>query len=332
MLTKLFLELDPTYATKLRHVWLLRDVPMKVRAHLALPDTDQGIDLIAETHDGEFWAVQCKYRDSADASLSWREVSTFTGLTFGICKNISYSLIAFSGDRYADLLKDGERIGFIASDTWHALGEEFFARVHAKLAHQPAELSPLAPRPHQARAIEQARSYFSEPANTRGKLIMPCGTGKSLTAFWIARELEARTILVAVPSLALMRQTLRVWLREFAASGQGGEVDWLCVCSDESVGARERDDAAVYAQDLGVPCVTDQGEIAAWLGRTARDAARGLQHLPERPGARGRGRVRPGRCSTSASWMRRIRRLGRKAHSLAICFLMRMCTLIGASL
>src|SRR3954453_7825904 len=145
LLTKLFLQLDPIYATKPRQVWLLRDVPMKVRAQLALPDTDQGIDLIAETHDREFWAVQSKYRDSADASLSWREVSTFTGLTFGICRKISYSLIAFSGDRYADLLKDGERIGFLASDTWHALGEEFFARAQtgralaaaARGAHHP---------------------------------------------------------------------------------------------------------------------------------------------------------------------------------------------------
>ena len=51
-------------------------------------------------------------------------------------------------------------------------------------------------------------------------------------------------------------------------------IDWLCVCSDESVGARERDDAAVYAQDLGVPCVTDQGEIATWLGRSAKGRVR----------------------------------------------------------
>src|SRR4051794_41980702 len=115
---------------------------MKVRAQLALPDTDQGIDLIAETHDGEFWAVQSKDRDSADASLSWREVSTFTGFTFGICKNISYRLIAFFGDCYGALLKDGEPIGFIASDTWHALGEQLFARTNAKLAHPPAGLSP----------------------------------------------------------------------------------------------------------------------------------------------------------------------------------------------
>ncbi len=57
---------------------------------------------------------------------------------------------------------------------------------------------------------------------------MPCGTGKSLTAFWITQELEAQTVLVAVPSLALMRQTLHVWLREFAAS-ESSDVSWLCV-------------------------------------------------------------------------------------------------------
>ena len=43
---------------------------------------------------------------------------------------------------------------------------------------------------------------------------MPCGTGKSLTAYWIAEALTAKTILVAVPSLALVRQSLADWTRE----------------------------------------------------------------------------------------------------------------------
>ena len=37
---------------------------------------------------------------------------------------------------------------------------------------------------------------------------MPCATGKSLTAFWIAQALDAKSIVVAVPSLALIRQSL----------------------------------------------------------------------------------------------------------------------------
>ena len=44
---------------------------------------------------------------------------------------------------------------------------------------------------------------------------MPCGTGKSLTAFWIAEKMKSKSILVAVPSLALLQQTLKVWTREF---------------------------------------------------------------------------------------------------------------------
>ena len=94
---------------------------------------------------------------------------------------------------------------------------------------------------------------------------MPCGSGKSLTAYWIAGKLDARRIVIAVPSLALIRQTLKVWLRETMANRQA--VEWICVCSDESAGRIERDDVTVLRQDLGVPCLTDPDDIAAWLKR-----------------------------------------------------------------
>ena len=44
-------------------------------------------------------------------------------------------------------------------------------------------------------------------------------------------------------------------------------VEWICVCSDESAGRIERDDVTVLRQDLGVPCLTDADDIAAWLKR-----------------------------------------------------------------
>jgi predicted helicase len=36
---------------------------------------------------------------------------------------------------------------------------------------------------------------------------MPCGTGKTLVQLWAAERLSAKTILVLVPSLALLSQT-----------------------------------------------------------------------------------------------------------------------------
>jgi predicted helicase len=92
---------------------------------------------------------------------------------------------------------------------------------------------------------------------------MPCGTGKSLTAYWIAEALKAKTILVAVPSLALVRQSLTDWTREFLAHRV--KPDWLCVCSDETVGDLEGDKFVGEVYDLGLPTHTDPNEIAALL-------------------------------------------------------------------
>jgi superfamily II DNA or RNA helicase len=115
------------------------------------------------------------------------------------------------------------------------------------------------PRPHQSAAITAAKNHFVRGGAARGRLIMPCGTGKSLTAYWIAAALEAKTILVAVPSLALVRQSLTDWTREFLAHGI------LCVCSDETVGNLERDEFVGEVYDLGLPTHTDTKEIAVLL-------------------------------------------------------------------
>ena len=264
-LVKAYLLLEPEYASKLKHVWLYREVPQAIAQKLKLPATDQGIDLVAETNDGEFWAIQCKYRQQTDHSLTWREVATFTGLAFGVCCGISFGIICSTTERITHVLKDQERIGFCALDVWQELDANFFRRLRAHLAHKREVLKPAKPRPHQQVAVKAGHNHFVTKKAKRGKLIMPCGSGKSLTAYWIAEKLAARRIVIAVPSLALIRQTLKVWLRETIANRQA--VEWICVCSDESAGRIERDDVAVLRQDLGVPCLTDPDDIAAWLKR-----------------------------------------------------------------
>jgi superfamily II DNA or RNA helicase len=92
---------------------------------------------------------------------------------------------------------------------------------------------------------------------------MPCGTGKSLTAYWIAEALKAKTIVVAVPSLALIRQSLADWTREFLAHDQ--RPDWICVCSDESIANLDRDEFVGEVYELGLPTHTDTNEIAKLL-------------------------------------------------------------------
>ena len=89
-------------------------------------------------------------------------------------------------------------------------------------------------------------------ANDRGKLIMACGTGKTLTALRIAERVAGRggRVLFAAPSLSLLAQSMREWgsdaetfLRAFA------------VCSDPKVGTNDGDSSRIY--DMPIPATTD---------------------------------------------------------------------------
>ncbi|GAA8491465.1 DEAD/DEAH box helicase family protein [Helicobacter pylori] len=87
------------------------------------------------------------------------------------------------------------------------------------------------PRSHQIEAIKATKEYFSDPKNTRGKLIMACGTGKTYTSLKIMEALEPKITLFLAPSIALLSQTFREYAQEksepFYAS---------IVCSDDKVG------------------------------------------------------------------------------------------------
>jgi superfamily II DNA or RNA helicase len=120
----------------------------------------------------------------------------------------------------------------------------------------PAE--PAQPRDYQEDAIRDVVDGFASA--DRGQLLMACGTGKTLTAWFITDKLAADRTLVLVPSLSLLKQTMREW-----QNSTGGEVRFasLPVCSDATVA--QRDDAPVHTCDLGVPVTTNPAEIAAFM-------------------------------------------------------------------
>ena len=260
-LVKHYLSCAPQYSTKLKNVWLLDEVPSSIHRKLNLPDQDQGIDLICETKDGEYWAVQAKYHQNEETSQTWRSLSTFTGLAFGVCKKISFGLVCTTAERITKTLKNQDNIGFCTGEVWRKLDEDFFKTLTTK--SKSKRLKPFSPYSHQERAIKNAQKHFSQNNESRGKLVLPCGTGKSLTAFWIAEKLDAKRILVAVPSLSLIRQTLQVWLRESYA--KRWDVNWITVCSDQTVGKVDSDDLAILTQDLGIPALTNPEIISKWL-------------------------------------------------------------------
>ncbi len=260
VLTKLYFKLSPTYSFY-DEVWMLSEVPVSVIEELGIPSHDLGIDLIAKSGH-EYHAIQCKYHSDKNQSVTFKEVSTFISLLESNAK-FTQGYICSSADitsRNYNKIKT-KPINLILSDSWQELDQAFFENVRNYIAKKKVSLVPFEPRDHQKKALSEAVEYFVNEGNARGKLIFPCGAGKSLTGFWMLQALKSKSTLIAVPSLSLVKQTLDVYLREIVAHNR--KVKWLCICSDEGIG--QDDDVVFYTENLGVPCQTDPDYIEQWL-------------------------------------------------------------------
>ena len=133
-LTKYYLQYNPVYNTKLKTIWLQSEIPSSVIKKLKLPSNDQGIDLIAETFEGTFWAIQCKYLQNEEQRLSHRTISTFVSLSTGIAENISHCLVCTTVDDFAKIYKGKSTIGFVNSDEWRKIDYHFFDWLRIKLS------------------------------------------------------------------------------------------------------------------------------------------------------------------------------------------------------
>ena len=154
-----------------------------------------------------------------------------------------------------------DKMGFITLLNYETLNEERFEAIHKLIQGYQHEFKAADPRKHQITALEKVSRYFNENGSDRGKIIHPCGSGKSLTAFWTARNLGAKKVLLAVPSLALIRQTLNVWAKESLANNL--PISFMAVCSDEEI--NDSDDQALRTQDIGVSVTTDPVKVSEFL-------------------------------------------------------------------
>ena len=91
---------------------------------------------------------------------------------------------------------------------------------------------------------------------------MACGTGKTLTALWIKEKLNSKKVLVLLPSLSLLSQTLKEW--NISATDP---FNWICVCSDTSVSKNEQsnDEWIGSISDLGVPVTNEISHIKRFM-------------------------------------------------------------------
>ena len=259
-LIKNYLQTDNNYARQIKQIWLWEEFPYASQ----FSGSDTGIDLVARTEDG-WWAIQCKCF-AEDNPVNKSDIDSFLSLssrTFEVSRlgQIAFSqrLLVTSNSNLGPHARSAianqiPRVVWINGDAlaraaveWGKLDEGVYGR--------PAHRLVFEPRPHQKEAIQKAKAHFAK--HDRGKLIMACGAGKTLTSLRIAEELTNQSgwVLFLVPSIALLSQTLREWGNQVR-----GGFSPICVCSDEKISAR-LDSLSSSVVDIPLPASTDIDEI-----------------------------------------------------------------------
>jgi superfamily II DNA or RNA helicase len=241
---KWFLENDPEYKREIRRVWLWDDWPGRW-------GRDKGIDLIAETFNGKFWAIQSKAY-ALNHSVTKNDIDRF--LSESSRKIISYRLLIATAAELGHNAKE------VIQGQEKPVGTLFFSDLKNRKLNWPSspdDLSakqepPNKPRRDQKRAIaDVVRGFKSHP---RGQLIRACGTGKTLIGLRVAEAMKSQRTLVLVPSISLVSQMLREWTKDGLRPFR-----FLPVCSHEIKGEDHLD------VELGVPATTNPIEIAEFL-------------------------------------------------------------------
>ena len=265
-LVRQFLLTDPRYAERFDEVWMWTDWPDRDSR------PDRGIDLVArERQTGELCAVQCKFYDPAHA-VTKADVDTF--LAESGTGEFSSRLFVSTTEHWnraaeqtvAHQAVPVSRIGlqdlFSSTIDWDSFSlqtPEVMVRVGRKTL-----------REHQRRALAAVTAGLQSA--DRGKLIMACGTGKTLTSLRIAEAMAGvgaggGGVLFLVPSIALLSQTLREWSAEAEVPLRS-----FAVCSDAKVGKGHSKDGLsedISVVDLAIPATTDADALAQRLARPA---------------------------------------------------------------
>ena len=279
-LIQAYFQTDPTYSSTLKYVWMWDEFPAKND----FGGKDIGIDLVAQTFEGEYWAVQCKcYKE--DSRINKAEVDSFLSTSGRDFQNDKSQSINFS-----------KRIWVSTTNNWSSNAEETIKNQNPPVTR--INLTDLREAPvdweklqkgitgdlartekktlftHQKEALNKTHEHFKE--NNRGKLIMACGTGKTFTSLRIAENETNNSglVLFLVPSIALLGQTLRAW-----SSDAVEPIKPIAICSDARITRQKgnnNDDEDSSVVDLAFPASTDVNSVIKQFKAIDRTTKKGM--------------------------------------------------------
>ena len=236
----------------IRKVWRFADWPDRAR-RMGRDKSDLGIDLVAELNSGGYVSIQCKFWGE-HRRLSFTDLATFFADSAPIAERnhefecmIVVATCPLTSNAIQQLRgRNGRYVSFYYKHRDDPLDYQTIKRPHT-------------PLPKQKEAIERCVEGLHN--HDRGRLVMACGTGKTFTALRVAEALGVNRVLFVAPSIALVGQARKEWLRQSI-----GDIASVIVCSDSSAGQGSGDELGLL--ELDCPVTRNAGVLAKFLGRT----------------------------------------------------------------
>ncbi len=234
---------------EIEQIWRWPEWPDR-EAVTGLDGRDIGIDLVARRTSGEWVAIQCKcYEDSR--ILPKGEIDKFLGGSQHESFALRWIVATCRWGPVAESAIKGANPQVSRIDFADYAQVQLRAKDAARPVQEPWEL--------QSEAINRVVDGLGN--HDRGRLIMACGTGKTFTSLRIAEQVvgDGGRILFAAPTIALVSQARREWLRQTTRA-----LSCLVVCSDPTAGGRnENEDIGI--SELECPVTTDPQRIGAFV-------------------------------------------------------------------
>ena len=265
---KFYLLSSPKYRLYYDKVWHFSEFVKdgKHQRKLRLPDPEQGTDLVALRKDGGYEIIQCKFKDNINKNIVLDDInSSLTTASYSPTTKYVDTVLMCSNlqglTQNKDLLKHPKTVHSIHGGVFESLTDEDFKNIRKAVKDQIPVYKARKPLPHQKKAITESLKRFKK--ETRGKLIHACGTGKTLTSYYLYQEMKPGLTLFLVPSLQLINQTLTEWCLESLANKK--PISPFIVCSDETNERVPENDPNLWLQELGIKVSTKTADIKAFV-------------------------------------------------------------------
>ena len=268
--------------------WLWDEWPEREKHFPNSTKQDIGIDVVAKRKDGEHIAIQCKARKldeqgagnpiasgeidkfvGASANSFWAELWLVTNGANSLSPNAQSKAGMSDKDRPIKMVNiradlDAQQKKFDDEDR--------AASEHLRPLENPEDANAVQTKNcMQKQAIAQSVRILKEHAQSnsgglpigqaRGRIILPCGTGKTRISLRIVEELTppGKLSIVLCPSIALVAQIRREYLQNAK-----NPIRALAVCSDETAGYSQRNLRAMEDKcNTAVDPTLDVGYVGA---------------------------------------------------------------------